>query len=623
MNERLPGRCARLRTQPSEAQRVWIAAFRPRTLPAVRPSIRSPWSAVLCSLLAACGADSQAAGSGADELAAPDRFEFVDVAGEAGVTLVNASGDPRRWYIPESNGNGAAWLDHDGDGDMDLFVGNGQGLRYEEDGARLVVERVATSALYRNDTEPGTGLRFRDVSEVSGAARSEWMGAVATGDVDADGDPDLYLANFDPDVLLVNAGGRFEDGTQAAGLGSPHWGAGAAFGDPDNDGDLDLYVSNYVRFDLDAPPDGGKRQVYEGVEIGYGPIGENKQGFNPGAPDLYYENDGRGVFREVSGRVGLELDEALCSYAAVFSDVDGDGWQDLLVANDLEPCNLFMNQGDGRFVEEGVERGFAFGGEGQATAAMGLMVDDVDGDGDQDVLRTNFDFEANALHLNDGRGNFREVAGGYGLAEPSVDRLGWGGSFFDADLDGDLDLFVANGHVLPQAKEIGMSGWAMGSQLFENTPRAGGAPSFADVTAGAGADLGRERSSRGVAFADADDDGDLDFVVIDLDGPPRLFENRTPHRGRWLSVRTVGTTSNRDGYGARVSVTAGGRTQVREARTNQGLYSASDPRLHFGLGPVEAVERVEVRWPSGRVSLVEGPALDAVLVVTEPEESNR
>jgi len=580
----------------------------PRTL---QLAAALPW--ILCS----CDQGTQAA-----EVPQPGRFSFVDVAAEAGVTLVNVSGDPRRWYIPESNGNGAAWLDHDGDGDMDLFVGNGQGLRYEEGGKRLVVEQVARSAFYRNDTPRGGPLKFTDVSVEVGAARQEWVQTIATGDVDGDGDTDLYLGNLGPDVLLVNEGGRLRDATAEAGLGSPLWASGAAFGDADNDGDLDLYVANYCQWDPESPPAGGMRNVIEGVEVGWGPIGENQR-YNPGAPDIFYLNDGKGRFRDATKEAGFELEKGLCSYAVVFSDIDGDGWQDVLVANDLEPSNLFHNQGGGRFVEQGVKRGFALTTDGRPTSAMGLMIADVDDDGDQDVFRSNFDLEPNSLHLNDGQGYFQEAAGRFGLAEPSVDRLGWGGGFFDAECDGDLDLFVANGHVYPQAKEIGMSGWLMASQLYEAVAQEGGAVRYVDATARAGADLGALRSARGAALADADSDGDLDLVVVDIDEPPRLLENRTPRAGRWISVRTRGTASNRDGYGAVVSVTAGGRTQVREVRATDGLYSSNDPRIHFGLGPVERVERVEVRWPSGRRSVVEEPALDALLEVVEPQEIDR
>jgi hypothetical protein len=513
-------------------------------------------------------------------------------------------------------------LDHDVDGDMDLFVANGAGMRYLEDGRRLEIIPGAGSRLYRNDGK----MRFTDVTRKTGAGRTEWINAVATGDIDNDGDPDLYLAGFGKDVLLRNDGASFVDATREAGLGCALWGAGAAFGDANGDGALDLYVANYCEFDLAHPPLNGKRNMIEGVEVAWGPEAENKQGLNRGAPDLFYFGDGQGHFREATREAGLELPSPLCSYGVVFSDVNRDGAQDILVANDLQPANLFVNRGKGEFEEEGIGRGFAFNFEGKPTSAMGLAVEDFDGDGDFDIFRTNFDFEANSMHLNDGKGQFIDDAEALGLAAPSIDRLGWGAGFFDADCDGDCDLLVANGHVYPQAKEIGMSGWLMQSQLFEAQQReeagAANVPSnglvYVDATSRAGPGLAPPRSARGAAFADADDDGDVDVLIVDMDQAPRLLENRTPSRGRWIMVRTIGAASNRDGMGAVVSVRAGGKTHTREMRTTQGLYSSHDPRLHFGLGPVESVDFVEVSWPSGQRSRMENPPLDRLLVVTEP-----
>jgi hypothetical protein len=415
-----------------------------------------------------------------------------------------------------------------------------------------------------------------------------------------------------------------------SGLGNALWGAGAAFGDADGDGWLDLYVANYVLFDPEQPPNDGHRNVIDGVEVGLGPEAENGLGVNTGAADVYWRNDGTGRFVESTAAAGLELERPLCSYSVVFCDVDGDGWQDLLVANDMQPSNLFMNRGDGTFTEEGVPRGFAFDAGGRATSAMGLAVADVDGDGDMDVLRTNFDFEPNSLHLNDGQGHYTERAAACGLAGASTNMLGWGAAFLDADCDGDLDLLVANGHVYPQATEIGMSGWLMPSQFFEAIEATNGLPRWRDATAEAGKDLSTPRSARGLAVADMDDDGDPDVLIVDMDGPPRLLENRSARRGRWIRVRTIGRAgraaqtrpgdSNRDGYGARVRVIADGRSWVREVRGTQGLYSSHDPRLLFGLGDVTSIEAVEVLWPGGRRSRIEAPPLDALLVVEEPEE---
>ncbi len=562
--------------------------------------------------LASAACQDQKAAEASDKPAAP-RIELVDVAAKAGLTLVQVSGDPRRWYIPESNGTGAAWLDYDGDGDLDLFLGNGQGLKYVDDGKRLEIDVTTRCALYRNDG----GLRFTEVSEAAGCARTDWVQSIAVGDYDNDGDADLYLACLGADVLLRNEGGKFVDATAASGLGNRLWGTGAAFGDVNNDGALDLYVANYCLFDFENPPHGGVRNVINGVEVAWGPEGENKKGINPGAPDVFYLGDGKGHFRDATAECGLVLEKPLCSYAVVFSDIDGDGWQDILVANDMQPTNLFRNRGDGTFAEESEARGFALNAVGKSTSAMGLFVEDIDDDGDMDVLRTNFDFEVNSLHINDGKGVFVDRAREFGVASGSMDRLGWGGGFFDVDCDGDLDLLVANGHVYPQATQIGMSGWAMQSQLYEAITASDGRRIWVDATLRWGGGLEPLRSTRGVAFADADDDGDVDALLMDLDAPPRLLENRSARQGRWIGVKLVGTRSNRDGMGARVEVLAAGRTWTREQRLSHGLYSSHDPRLHFGVGH-SAVERIRVRWPSGATSELEGPQLERYHEIVEP-----
>ena len=384
-----------------------------------------------------------------------------------------------------------------------------------------------------------------------------------------------------------------------------------------------MYVANYCEFDLDNPPDGGKREKIEGIEVGYGPEAENKRGFNVGAPDVFFENTGKGHFREATAAFGLALEKPLCSYGVVFSDIDRDGWQDVLVANDVQPSNLFHNDGHGHFREEGLARGFALNAAGAATGAMGLFVDDVDGDGDFDVLRTNFDFEANSLFINDGKGNFKDMAAEFGLAQPSIDKLGWDGGFLDADLDGDLDLIVANGHVYPQSGQIKMGAWKQPTQLFEALRDDKGTVRFVDATPRAGAGLAGVHSARGIALGDPDNDGDIDALVIDVDEQPRLLENRSERRGHWLEVRTIGTRSNRDGFGALITVKAGGRTFVRESRTASGLYSANDPRIHFGLGDIDVIDSIEVHWPSGANSVIKKPAADSFWPITEPKESSK
>ena len=547
--------------------------------------------------------------------AAEPAIRFVDRASEAGIDVELVSGDPRRWYILEGNGSGAAWLDYDSDGDPDLFVGNGCDVEYLDDGAKLELVRSASSRLYRNDGD----WKFVDVTDEVGARRQDFVNGVTTGDVDNDGDPDLYLACFGNDVFLRNDGGHFVDATAQAGLGQDDWGSAAVFLDADRDGALDLFVSNYVQFDLENPPDDGKRDIYGGVEISWGPFAENPHGYNPGAANRFYLGDGQGGFQEATEAAGLALEIPLCSYAAVATDVDGDGWVDLCIANDAQPSNLFRNKGDGTFSEEGELRGFSTGGDGNPTAAMGLAVADVDRDGDMDLLKTNFDGEPNSLHINNGAGHFTDRATRAGLGEPSFARLGWGAAFFDADCDGDDDLLVANGHVMPQSGRIGMSDWEMPSQFF-TCDLSEGRPIFKDVTDGAGPGLALQTSARGLALADVDSDGDLDALITDLDRAPRLLENRARREGHWITVSLVGSTSNRDALGARVQVDAGSLSVVREMRTTDGLYSSHDPRLHFGLGAARSIDRITVSWPSGRETVHEGLDLDSFVTLREPAE---
>jgi hypothetical protein len=541
---------------------------------------------------------------------------FVDRAADAGITVVNRCGADPRYFIPEGNGCGAAWLDHDLDGDLDLYIVNGAGLEPVDGRRRLRIVRDATNRLYRNDGD----WKFTDVTREAGVGDDGWGNGAAVADVDDDGDPDLYVANLGPDVLYLNRGdGTFRDATAERGLGHAGWSTGGAFSDVDRDGDLDLYVPCYVEFDPERPPAGGDLMDVDGVAVGWGPEGENP-GVNPGAPDVFYLNEGGGRFREATAERGLALEKPLCSYAAVFADADGDGWDDLLVTNDAQPNSLFLNRGDGTFTEAGEERGVARGADGSFQAGMGLAVADVDDDGDPDLCVTNFDFEPNNLYLNDGAGFFHDAGDAAGLHAPSMDRLGWGCGFLDAELDGDLDLFVANGHVIRQCEEIGMSPWNMPNQLLLREAGAGGGPAFAAAAFPADSPLALAASSRGAAFADADGDGDVDIVVLDMDRPPQVLENRSARAGHWLEIELIGDRP-RDAYGARIEVEAGGRARTGWKIPNQGVYSSHDPAVHFGLGPAERVDRVRVRFPGGAVVELADQAVDRRIVVREPADA--
>lgn len=530
----------------------------------------------------------------------PVGWHFVE-SEQMGIREKVVCGDPRRWYIPESNGSGAAWLDYDGDGDMDLFVGNGCNTKYA--GARPEIVRDTSSYLYRNDF---SGV-FVNIAKEAGITTTAWVNGVATGDVDNDGDPDLYLACFGGGVFYKNVNGKFNDVTAVAGLTDSKWGASAAFGDADNDGDLDLYVANYCEFNYNHPPKDGARNVIGGVEVAWGPEHENP-GINVGAPDAFFINDGNGKFKEALREAGLELAKPLCSYSVVFSDIDNDGKQDILVSNDGQPCNLFHNVGNGKFKEEGEARGFAFAENGKVTSAMGLAVEDFDFDGDFDVFRTNFETEANCLHVNDGKGYFTDRAAEFGLAAPSVEWLGWGCAFYDSDNDGNYEIVVANGHVYPQSQLIGMHPFLQPVQFYEIDGAAAKNGKFTYRDATKEANLYNTiplSAARGVAVGDPDNDGMPDLAIVNIDAPVQFLKNHRAPAGDWVSVRLIGAVSNRDGYGAKITVRAGGKSRVREMRTSQGLYSSHDPRLHFGLGNIDNIDSIEVAWPSGIVQKLE------------------
>ncbi|HEY5657171.1 MAG TPA: CRTAC1 family protein [Myxococcota bacterium] len=519
-------------------------------------------------LLCACGSDR------ATESAAPPGapFAFVDCAAEAGVTAPTWCGSREKPHLLESGGTGLALLDYDADGDLDLYLVNGWRL----DGPR-VVER-GRNVLYRNR---GDG-RFEDVTEVAGVGDDAWGCGVAVGDPDGDGWPDLFVTNFGPDVLYHNRGdGTFERVADAPGIDG--WSTGAVFFDADGDGDQDLFVAGYVEADLDDVLGAKLSLEWQGRLVMVGPFGLE------GEANHYFENLGGGRFRDATAQAGL-VDEGLYySFAVVALDVDADLDLDLYVANDSNPNYLYRNDGTGHFQEMGLWSGAALDGAGNGQGGMGLAAGDTDGDGDPEIVVMNFGRDVSTLYENLGDAFFADVTASVGLAEPSFLPLSWGAALSDFDLDGDLDLFIANGHIYPQADEVPeiALGYAQANLLLENE---GG--HFRDVGAQSGPGLAVVASSRGVAVGDIDGDGDLDLAVANVDAPPTLLRNDSPRRGAWLLVDAPGAL--------RAIAEAGGRRFVREGLIGASYVSASDPRFHFGLGSVDRVERLRVIWPDGQ-----------------------
>lgn len=529
--------------------------------------------------------------------AEPGPMRFVDRAAEAGLVVPNVSGKDQR-YIVEGMMGGAAFFDYDNDGAVDLFVANGSSFEPFAPGAH------PSNTLYRNQ---GDGT-FADRTAATGLADSSWSMGVAAADYDNDGDTDLFVSNYGPDALYRNEGdGPFTEGATAAGLGDAGWGTGAAFGDYDNDGDVDLYVARYVDFSLDfrSPIP----CLWKNIEVYCGPVGL------PPAADLLYRNEGDGTFAAVTQEAGVG-DARLYGMSAVFSDYDGDGFLDLFVANDSTPNLLYRNEGDGTFSEQALLSGVAYSGEGERQGCMGAAVTDYDGDGRPDIFVTNFADEYNTLYRNEGDGFFADVAFASGVGAADRRLVAWGTGFFDADNDGDRDLFVANGHTYPEADLPQVdSSYEEANSLFENL----GGGRFREVSGTAGPGLGLRRVSRGAAFADYDGDGDLDAFVLNLNDTPTLLRNDTAEPGAYLLVALEGVSSNRDGIGARLKLTAGGRAQYAEVQSGGSYLSHNDLRVHFGLGAAERVDELEIRWPSGRVQVLRDVEGGQVLQVREPE----
>lgn len=512
---------------------------------------------------------------------------FVDATREAGLDHPTISGGPHKRFILESTGSGAAFFDCDRDGDLDLYVVNGSTYANYGMGPGNV--------LYRNDSGAF-------VAQVAGVEDSSWSMGVAVGDYDSDGQRDLYVTNYGANALYRNRGdGAFAAVTAQAGVAGDGFSTSAAFFDYDQDGDLDLYVANYVVFDIEPvlqDPELADLCVYlGGLRVFCGPQGME------GGRDRLYRNDG-GRFADVTAASGVAAANFHYGLGVVPADLDLDGDLDLFVANDETPNVLFRNDG-GRLSDVALAAGVAFNGDGEAEASMGVDAGDCDGDGDLDLYVTNFYGETNTLYLNSGGGAFIDATSERGLAAPTVGYLGWGTRFFDMDLDGDLDLFVANGHIYPQVDRTRAGGtYAQRNQLFANE----GAGVFYAVK-GAGPGLQVQKSSRATISGDYDQDGDVDLFTTNIDDSPTLLRNETP-AGRYLVVQVEPEV-----VGTWVRLVAGGRTQVRSVGGAASYLGHSDVRLHFGVGRAERVERVEVVWPDGAVRRLEDLPVDELLLV--------
>jgi hypothetical protein len=529
-------------------------------------------------------------------------FAFRNTAREAGLTAVTVfGGTTTNKYLLETTGCGVAVLDFDADGWLDIFLVNGSVLEGFAPG------RAPTSHLYRNRHD-GT---FEDVTDKAGLTQSGWGQGACAGDYDNDGYDDLFVTYWGQNRLYRNRGnGTFEDVTAASGLATvkPRWGAGCAFLDYDRDGRLDLFAANYIDFDLaSAPaPESGLCR-YKGIPVACGPPGL------PGGKNVLYRNTGKGPFEDVSERTGITRASGTYGLGVSTLDFNDDGWVDLYVANDSNPSALYMNNRNGTFTDTAVMSGCAYSQDGKPQAGMGVAIGDYNRDGTPDIFKTNFAGDTSTLYANDGKGfcEDRTFAGGIGL---NTRWLGWGVGFVDLDKDGWLDLFLVNGHVYPEVERLQTEAGYKQRKVVYHNQRNG---RFQDVTERLGAPVTTPKAGRGAAFADLDNDGDLDIVVNNVHDTPDLFTLDSPAEAHWLMIKLVGTRSNRSAIGARVRlITADGR-QVQEVRGGGSYYSQNDQRVHFGLGKSTRIERLEIRWPNGLEERWMDVGIDRIVTLKE------
>ena len=518
-------------------------------------------------------------------------LHFTDITTELGIEFRHTNGERGEKYFIEPIGSGVALFDFDNDGDLDLYFVNGSTL------PKVDAPMPPTNVLYRNDE----GV-FTDVTNEASVGDTGYGLGCCVGDYNNDGFTDLYVTNYGANVLYRNNGdGTFTDVADAAGIAGNQFSSGCAFVDVDADGYLDLYVVNYVQFDPATNPECTRQRVrtYCTPEA------------LPGAADVLYRNNGDGTFTNISEKAGVGTTSGK-GLGVVCGDIDNDGDIDIFVANDTTPNFLYRNEHDGlKMTEDALFAGVALSEEGRAYSGMGANLGDFDNDGYLDIVITNFQDQTNSLYHNAQSGFFNEVSFAKGIGERSLPYLAWGVDFIDFNNDGWLDLFVANGHLDDNIAEIDPIGtYPQPNQLFLNNRGV----NFSEIPDAA---IAQRKVSRGTAFGDIDNDGDVDIVISNLKDAPTILRNDGGNASQWLSVKLIGTHCNRDAIGARVTVVSGDLTQIREVKSGSGYLSQNDLRLHFGLADAARVDILTVRWVCGKVQTLHDVEMNQVLVISE------
>ena len=522
-----------------------------------------------------------------------NNIRLTAVAESANIDFQHVDGRGGQRYFLETVGSGVAFFDYDGDGFVDIYFVNGADLP----GFSSMVP--PTNKLYRNNGDS----TFTDVTESAGVGDTGYGSGCAVGDYDNDGGLDLYVTNFERNVLYRNNGdGTFTDATQRSGVGDARWSLGCAFADYDNDGFVDLYVTNYIDFRFEEH----KTCSQNGVGTYCPP-----ESF-PGLPDTLYRNNGDGTFTDVTLEAGVYSTESR-SMAVVFGDYDDDGFVDCYVGVDAGENLLYHNEGDGTFTSVGWIAGVEADENGSVQGTMGVDFGDCDNDRLLDLVALNYQEQPNAVYRNDGDGFFNDISfiAGMGYSLPYV---GWGVDFFDVDNDGDKDLFIANGHLQDEVENYDdTTTYAQLNQLLIND----GKGVFSNSLTQSRSALEQLKVSRGIASGDYDNDGDLDLLISNANDTPDLIRNDGGNRCNWVTIRTIGTKSNRAGIGAKVKIKAGGLTQIDEVRSGSGYLSQNDLRLHFGLGDRKSIDFIEVRWSRGVVDTIRDIVPNRILVIKE------